>query len=377
MTAQDAEAARRWRLVLGRYADDRLPAGGFGGADARIERTLGYLYDREYAARGHRHAPGQGGSLDPSALTAVSWLAGARELFPQATFERIQVQALEQYGLTELLADEATVDAMPPSVDLATALLAVRGKLDGQVEEGMRRIIAAVVDDIVRRIRPRFATAFSGRRDRNRRSAQRIRQNFDWQRTVRANLGNYDTENQRLVINEPRFHSTVRRTVPWDVIICVDQSGSMAASLLYSAVCAGIMSSLPGVTVRLVLFDTSVVDLSHIADDPVGVLMTAQLGGGTDIAKALAYCETLVTTPKRTVLALISDFEEGGSVSRLLSTVGRLSASGVTMLGMAALDERGEAVYDPHVAGRLAARGMEVAAATPEHFAEWVGEVMA
>lgn len=374
---EDREAARRWRLVLGRYADDRLASSAvLAGGDAAIERTLGYLYDREYTARGHRLEPGAGGSLDPSSLTALNWLAQARELFPTSTFERMQVQAIEKYHLTELLADETAAAALEPSRELATALLGVRGRLDASLEAGIRTVIARVVDDIVARVRPRFTAAVSGRRNQFRRSPQKIAQNFDWRATIRANLKNVDPASGRMVVDELRFSARAKRSIPWDIVLCVDQSGSMAGSVLYSAVCASILSALPGVRVRLVLFDTGVVDLSHLAADPLTVLMTAQLGGGTDIAGALAYCETLVTTPANTIVALISDFEEGGSVSRLLSTVARLNESGVTLLGLAALDENTEAVYDPHVGARLGERGMNVAALTPEHFAEWLGEVM-
>jgi len=373
--SDDLEAARRWRLVLGRYADEQLGR-GIGASDARLENTLSYLYDREYESRGHRLERGAGGSLDGSNPSALSWLGQARELFPNSTFERMQVQAIEKYQLTELLADEATVAALEPSPHLATALMSVRGKLDQSVEAGVRALIARVVEDIVRRIRPQFMSALSGRRNRLRRSPQKLAQNFDWRATINANLANVDPETKRIMIDDPRFMSRVKRTVPWDVVLCVDQSGSMASSVLYSAVCASILAALPGVTVRLVLFDTSVVDMSHLAADPVTVLMTAQLGGGTDIAGALGYCESLVRTPANTVVALISDFEEGGSVSQLLATVGRLRDSGVTLLGLAALDEDARAVYDPNVGGKLAARGMEIAALTPEHFGEWLGEVL-
>lgn len=374
--AQSAEAARRWRLVLGRYAERSLAADSvLGAGDAALEHTLGQLYDRAYGARGHR-LRGAGGSLEESVVHGLTWLANARELFPRSTFERMQVQAIEEYGMTELLADEAAAADLAPNPRLAAALLSVRGRLDANLEAGVRVVISKVIDDVVQRIRPRFTQAFRGRRNRLRRSPQKVAQNFDALGTLKMNLRNYDRESGRLVVDRLRFDARVRRTVPWDVVLCVDQSGSMASSVLYSAVCAGILSGLPGVRVRLVLFDTAVVDVSHLAADPVTVLMTAQLGGGTDIAGALGYCASLVTTPSRTVVTLISDFEEGGSVSALLGTVRRLRASGVTLLGLAALDEQAEPVYDPHVGARLANAGMEIAALTPEHFADWLAEVM-
>lgn len=382
----DEEAARRWRLVLGRYAAEHLSV---PGEDAGLERSLRYLYDREYAARGHRAGRGEhdqrpgrgGGTLDPSVVhgvdwTAMTWLGEAQKLFPRETFERMQVDAVGRYGLTELLADEAAVEALEPSRELATALLQVRGRLDERAAVGLRRVISRVVDDVVRRLRPRFMTAVGGRVDRSRRSMHRVARNFDWKRTVRANLGRLDAQG-RVVVQDVRFSSRSKRALTWDVIVLVDQSGSMASSLLYSAVCAGILTGLPGIDVRLALFDTSVVDMTHLANDPVSVLLTAQLGGGTDIARAVRFAEQQVRNPSRTVVALVSDFEEGGSVSELLAAVRRLASSGVRLLGLAALDEVAEPAYDRGTAQRLAEAGMEVAALTPERFAEWLGEVLA
>nr|WP_260173637.1 DUF5682 family protein [Nocardioides albus] len=373
--AIDQEAARRWRLVLGRYSQDALPV---QADDGGLERALSYLYDREYTGRGHQlgGGRGRGGSLDPSALRALDWLGTAGELFPKATFERMQVDAIGRYGLTEVLGDPGAVEALEPSRELATALLQVRGKLDERSAAGMRRVIAKVVEDVVRRLRPRFVTAVGGRIDRSRRSMHRVARNFDWKRTLRANLSHYSPEHQRLLIHDVRFSARAKRSLTWDVVVLVDQSGSMAASLLYSAVCAGILTGLPGINVRLVLFDTSIVDMSHLAHDPVEVLLTAQLGGGTNIAKAVRYAEQEIRNPSRTVVALVSDFEEGGSVSELLATVRRLKSSGVRLLGLAALDEAAEPAYDRGTARRLAEAGMEIAALTPERFAEWLGEVL-
>jgi len=375
-TNRNPEQARRWRLILGRYADDSLDAAAHcRGTDADLEQALGYLYDREYTARGHSIRSGRGGS-GPSALTAVEWLNRTRKLFPSSVFERLQTQAIERYGLTELVADPATAASLEPSPALGAAMLSIRGRLGADMEAGVRTVITRVVEEIVARLRTSFTQSLLGRRDRFRRSVQPLAANFDWRRTIAANLRHWDPATRRLGIEHVRFHSRVKRRLPWDVILCVDQSGSMADSVLHAAVCASILAGLPGVNVKLILFDTSVVDMSHLAGDPVTVLLTAQLGGGTNIAGAMAFCEKLVTRPSRTVLTLISDFEEGGSVSQLLSVVTRLREAGVTLLGLAALDESATPVYDARVGGMLADRGMAVAALTPEHFADWLGEVI-
>ncbi len=374
----DLITGRRWRLVLGRYADRSLQGAQFTAQDFKLEQTLDYLYNREYQRRGHGQGRERGkqGSLDDSQLTALNWLNGARKLFPQATFERLQVQAIERYEISSLLTDQESLKTLEPTPALAKALLTVRGRLDANTRDAVRSIIRKVVDEIMARLRQNFINALHGRRNRFRRSLMPSAQNFDWRATIQANLKHYDPVRKQLVIQSPRFNARTKRHLPWDIILCVDQSGSMMDSVMYSAICASILASLPTVRVRLVLFDTNVVDLSHLAHDPVEVLLTAQLGGGTDIGKAVRYCEKLIDNPSRTIFTLISDFEEGASVQVLLATISRLHAARVKLLGLAALDAQALPVYDTGMGQRLAARGMEIAALTPEHFAQWMAEVM-
>ena len=377
----DAEkAVRRWRMVLGRYAESVLPR---RDDDAGLDETLGYLYDREYTGRGLRHGRGvgpggvgKGGGLGASALRAVDWLDGARRLFPASTLQRLESDALTRYGLTELLADPSAVDSIETSPELGAALLRIKGTICPQLADGLRALIARIVADAVERLHRPLTTALTGSRRRDRRSPRASARDFDWRRTIAANLGNADPGTGRLLVQDVRFMSRRRRqNLQWDVIILVDQSASMASSLLHSAVMASILAALPGLSVRLILFDTSVVDVSHLAGDPVEVLMTCQLGGGTDIARAVAYASGLVRRPTRTVLALVSDFEEGGSVSCLVGEVAALAGSGVRLLGLAALNDDGDPWYDRVVAERLAGAGMRVAAMTPDRFAVWLAEV--
>ena len=201
-------------------------------------------------------------------------------------------------------------------------------------------------------------------------------QNFDWKGTVRENLRHWNPELGTLVIERPRFFSRVQRRFPWRVILCVDQSGSMVGSIVHSAVIAGIFAGFPFVDVKLVVFDTSVVDLSDQLEDPVEVLMNVQLGGGTNIGQALRYCEDLVSNARRTALVLISDFEEGASPAALVRTTRRLAEAGITLLGLAALDEDAEPAFDRQMAERLVDAGMEVAAMSPGQLADWLAKVM-
>ena len=377
-------AVRRWRMVLGRYAQSALPR---HPEDADLDGTLGYLYDREYTERGHRLSDsgaanrdgvGRGGGLDASALRAVDWLDGARRLFPASTIERLERDALTRYGLSDLLADPDAVDSIRTSPELGAALLRIKGTISPALADGLRMLIARIVTDILQRLRRPMTTALTGARQRHRRSPHASARNFDWRRTIAANLGHADPQTGRLLVEEVRFMSRQRRhNVAWDIIIVVDQSASMSSSLLHSAVMASILAALPGMSVRLILFDTSVVDVSHLVHDPVEILMTSQLGGGTDIANAVGYAAAQVTQPTRTVLALVSDFEEGGSVSSLVTRVRGLADSGVTMLGLASLTDDGAPCFDRTVADKLAAVGMRIAAMTPDRFADWLAEATA
>ncbi|MCU1790493.1 VWA domain-containing protein [Pectobacterium polaris] len=382
MSAQDPQSddkeknGKRWRLILGHYADEALGNATFDAQDLKVERTLDYLYRREYQRRGLKQEGGRHGSLDQSQLTAVNWLNQARKLFPSSTFERMQSQAIERYEISHLFNDPQALQAMEPTPALAKALLSLRGRMNEQTREAVRDIIRKVVDEILRTLRPTFTNALTGRRNRFRRSPVASSQNFDWRATIAANLKHFDRDKNRLVIETPHFNSRMQRHMPWDVILCVDQSASMSSSVMYAAVCASILAALPAVRVSLIVFDTQVVDLSHLSHDPVEVLMTVQLGGGTNIAKAMQYCEQRVQNPKRTIVTLISDFEEGGALNRLLSCVQRMHSQQITLLGLAALDDAAQPVYDTAIGQKLADRGMHVAALTPEHFAQWLAEVM-
>ncbi len=376
----DSVVLRRWRLALGRYAERSLTSEGMSGAERRADRALDYLYAREMERRGLRRGrsdTGRSGSLDPSQLTPLGWLGELRDLFPQSVCETVQAHAIDNLGMRELLSDPVVLDALEPNKDLLKALIAFKGTADPAMRDKIREVTRKIVEDIVRRLRPRVEAALAGHPNRFRRSQLKSMQNFDWRGTIRDNLKNWDAERGVIVADRLRFHGRSRRRLPWTIILCVDQSGSMLASTIYSAVMASILTALPAVEVKLIVFDTAIVDLSSEAHDPVEVLMSVQLGGGTNIAAAIEYCETLITQPSRTAFVLVSDFEEGGSVSHMLAATRRMAAARVTLLGLGALSDDAAPVYDRRMAERLVAAGMQVAALTPDRFAEWIGGVIA
>lgn len=373
---QPRKSLPRWRMVLGKYAKPNLPC-QMSDTETRMSEALERLYSREYQGRGVRQDARLGpGSLDPSQLNVPQWLGEIRELFPQNTYERITKHALDRYQMTELLQDPETLKSLTPSTELLAAVLQLKGHMKGQVLAEARRLIARVVEEIKRKLMKDIQNAITGRVNRSQHSPHKIARNFDAKDTIKRNLKNWNPELRAIVVEQPRFYQRVKRHLPWEIILCIDESGSMAGSVIHSAVMAGILAALPMVRVRLVIFDTSVVDLSEHVTDPVEILMSVQLGGGTNIGQAVRYCEQLVSIPARTVLVLVTDFCEGADPRVLIGACRRLRESGVKLLGLASLDQEATAMYDKKMAERLAAEGMEIAALTPVELAQWLATVM-
>lgn len=372
------DVKRRWRLTLGRYADKNL--GALSGLDGQMDKSLDYLYSREYKKRGiHRGRQGgkKGpGSLDPTQMSAIDWLGGAQNLFPESVFKVLQDHALDRYGLSDLLKDPKTLESLEPNKNLLKVLLGFHGRANPNVKEKLRAVADSIIKDIMKKLNADVERAFSGRRNRFRRSNIKSAANFDWRATLRVNLKTYDTKRKRIIAEQLRFNAREKRRLPWTVILCVDQSGSMTDSLVYSAVMASILAGLPGINVKMVLFDTSIVDVSDNLVDPLDTLLSVQLGGGTDIGKAVRYCEQFVENGDRTVFTLITDFCEGASPRALYASVARLAEARVRLIGLAALDDSGLSFHDEAVAGRLVQLGMKVATMTPDRLADWLAEVM-
>ncbi|MFH8474102.1 VWA domain-containing protein [Streptomyces sp. NPDC018000] len=365
----------RWRLVLGSPAERHT--GPLGAGNAGRDAALDWLYGRDpdLAGRGVRRsgAPRKGGD-GPSAVTAVDWLDDIHRLFPKETIERLERDAVERYGIQEIVTDPAVLERVEPSPTLLRAVLRTKHLMNPQVLRLARRIVESVVKQLLAKLQPEIRRAFHGTRSRKP-SRVPLARDFDFRQTVRANLAHYQPAERCLLIERAHFHSRSQRHVTqWQLILLVDQSGSMAGSVIHSAVTAACLSGLPGLKTHLVAFDTQVVDLTADVTDPVELLMGVQLGGGTDIARAVEYGAGLVENPRRAIVALITDFYEGGDPYRLLRTVRALVEQGSTVLGLAALDEDDNPEYDRELAGRLAAAGAHIGAMTPGRLAEFVAE---
>lgn len=340
------------------------------------EQTLEYLYDREYGeGRNVRGADGKQGGDGDSQLTVPEWINLVHELFPRRTIERIEKDALERYKLEEMVTNPELLQRAQPSETLLKAVLRTKHLMNQEVLGMARQVVRKVVEQLLEKLAREVNSAFTGSLNRQQRSLLKIAKNFDAKTTIRRNLGNIDPQTGKMFIKRPYFHSRVRRqSDKWQIIIVVDQSGSMLDNVIHAAVTASIFWGIKSLRTHLIVFDTNVVDLTADCQDPVETLMKVQLGGGTDIGKAMVYAETLIEFPGRTIVVLITDFYEGGWRGRLYDVTDRMVESGVHVLGLAALDEQANPSYDHEVAGQMAELGAHVGAMTPGELALWVAE---
>ena len=366
----------RWRLMMG--AGSEQLCGELSEESRAQEACLGFLYDRE--TEGDRNVRGgtgnvKSGGLGDSALTVPDWINQIHELFPKQTIERLEKDALERYQINEIVTNPDVLARAQPSTTLMKAVLRTKHLMNQDVLKAAQALVRKVVEKLMQELAEDVHSAFQGAVNRRRRSFLKIAKNFDIETTLRRNLKNYDADLQRVILETPYFFSRSQRQVDrWQIIILVDESGSMLDSVIHSAVTAAIFYGLKMMKVHLCIFDTSVVDLTDQIVDPVETLMKVQLGGGTDIGQAVAYAAEIIENPDRTIVALITDFYEGAPEHRLFSAAKHLIDSGVTCLGLAALDGDANPTYDKRTAAVLVNMGWHVAAMTPAQLAQWVAE---
>ncbi|MFD0272531.1 VWA domain-containing protein [Kitasatospora sp. NPDC127111] len=362
------ERLRRWRLVLGGEAD------GTGctlrGRDAAMDGALAALYrgapEEGRAGRAGRRGAGLGGS----APQVARWLGDIREYFPTTVVQLMQQDAVTRLGLDRLLLEPEMLEAVEPDVHLVGTLLSLKHALPETTRETARAVVGKVVAELERRLADRTRATLGGALDRSARVNRPRHRDIDWDRTVRANLKNYLPEHGTVVPERLVGYARAQRAVKKDVILCIDQSGSMAPSVVHSAVFGAVLASMRSLDTRLVVFDTSVVDLTEQLTDPVDVLFATQLGGGTDINRALAYCQSRITRPSETIVVLISDLYEGGIRDEMLKRVAAMKAAGVQFIALLALSDEGAPAYDHAHAAALAALGAPAFACTPDAFPE-------
>jgi hypothetical protein len=351
------ERMRRWRLILGGDENDGTGC-GLSGADLAMDRALAALYDSDRKV-----------GLGSSAPNVARWLGDIREYFPSSVVRVMQQDALERLNLRRMLLEPELLAAVEPDVHLVADLLSLGGVMPAKTKETARLVVRHVVEDLQRRLAEPMRQAVIGSLNRAARNRRPRHNEIDWPRTIRANLKHYQPD-YKTIVPETRIGYGHKRSALRDIILCVDQSGSMATSVVYSGVFGAALASLPSVRTKMVVYDTSVVDLTAELSDPVDLLFGVQLGGGNDTSRALEYCQSLVRQPHDTILVLISDLFEGEGTERMLKRVASLVSAGVQFIALLALNDDGAPSYDHRVAATFAGLGIPTFACTPDLFPE-------
>ena len=380
------EALTRWRLILGRRAEQANPAFRLGdrrdgdeSGDAplqralpagigltALDRALSFVYDSSERF----------GGTDDSAPYVPQWLEQMRALFNQSTLAMVQRDAFERTGLAELLLQPEIAPRLQPDVRLAATILSFKEQIPDEVKQTARDLIRQVVDELRRKLETQIVQTIIGALQRNRYSPIRSARNLDWRRTLKSNLKNYLPERKTIIPERLYFWANEKRYRDWQIIILVDQSGSMANSAIYASLMACIFASLQVLETHLVVFDTSIVDLTpYLSGDPVELLFSLQLGGGTDIAQAVAYGASLVKRPEKCIFVLITDLFEGGDEAALLTRLRALRESKVQVLCLLALED-GKPQYNRSLARQVAALDIPTVAATPNKLLELMEQIL-
>lgn len=351
----EEEYLKRWRLILGGNEAD-----GTGitltPEEQRIDQSLEAVYDRD-----------RRGGLGSSAPKVSRWLGDIREFFPQTVVQVIQRDAIKRLNITSLLTEKEMLETVVPDVHLVATLMSLSRVIPEKNKEMARQVVRKVVDELLRKLSAPTQQAVTGALNRSARRRNPRYNEIDWKTTITKNLKNYQPE-YKTIIPEVRIGYGRKRKAMKDIILCLDQSGSMGTSVIYSGIFGSVLASIPAVNTRMVVFDTAVVDLTDDLQDPVDLLFGVQLGGGTDIARALTYCQGVITRPQDTVLVLVTDLYEGGDPREMRKKFVSLVNSGVQLIVLPALNDDGAPSYDRDHAEFLANIGVPTFACTPDKF---------
>ncbi|MBV6624522.1 MAG: VWA domain-containing protein [Rivularia sp. (in: Bacteria)] len=351
----DNERLRRWRLILGSKKADGTGT-KLTGADAKIDKSLDALYDSE-----------RSGGLGSSSPKVARWLGDIRTYFPSSVVKVMQQDALERLNLRQMLLQPEMLSTVEPDVHLVANLLSLSSVMPEKTKDTARQVVRSVVEQLQRKLTNPTQQAIMGSLNRAIRNRRPRHNEIDWNRTIRANLKHYQPE-YRTIIPETRIGYGRKRSNLRNIILCIDQSGSMATSVVYAGIFGAVLASLPAIQTRIVVFDTAVADLTDEAQDPVDLLFGTQLGGGTDINQALAYCQNFIQKPEDTIMVLISDLYEGGNREQMLKRIAAIIGSGVQLVTLLALNDDGAPMYDHRIAEELGKMGSPAFACSPDRF---------
>jgi Mg-chelatase subunit ChlD len=352
---QEEEQIRKWRLILGGEQNDGT---GFklGKTDLQMDGALSALYDSD-----------RRGGLGPSSPNVSRWLGDIRTFFPNTVVQVMQQDALQRLNLTQMLFEKEMLEQVEADVHLVATLMTLSRVIPDKTKDTARKVVRKVVDQLLARLTQPMQQAVSGSINRSIRNTRPRHNEINWHSTILKNLKHYQPE-YKTIIPETRIGYGRKRTSLKDVVLCIDQSGSMGTSVVYSGIFGSVMASIPAVNTKMIVFDTNVADLTEELTDPVELLFGVQLGGGTDINAALTYCQQLITRPLDTVMVLITDLFEGGNELQMRKKATELAAAGVQVIVLLALNDEGAPSYDHENAQFFTNLGIPVFACTPDLF---------
>lgn len=370
----DCRSLNRWRLILGSFSNLEID-----NEYSEIDETLNFLYDREYTQNGGYSLDNfnnSNSSKEKSALTVPKWISKVKKLFPKETVEIMQKQALEKYKLTEILTDENILKEIEPNIELLKNILTFKDMMSQNVKKLAYDIVKKTLEEIKNKMEVEIKKVFYGKKLPNSNTTNKIFKNLDIKKTIRYNLKNYDIKNKTIFTDKLFFNQNIKKYNPYNIIILIDESGSMLDSVIYSSIMASIFANLPYLSIKLVIFDISVVDLSEHIKEPIDILFKVQLGGGTNIAQALEYAKKITFAPDKTIVLLISDLFDSNNYKLMYKNANDIIESGSKLIVLTALDYNANSIYDKEAARYFSKIGAKVGALTPSKLSKWISDII-
>lgn len=370
----DCRSLNRWRLILGSFSNLEID-----NEYSEIDETLNFLYDREYTQNGGYSLDNfnnSNSSKEKSALTVPKWISKVKKLFPKETVEIMQKQALEKYKLTEILTDENILKEIEPNIELLKNILTFKDMMSQNVKKLAYDIVKKTLEEIKNKMEVEIKRVFYGKKLPNSNTTNKIFKNLDIKKTIRYNLKNYDIKNKTIFTDKLFFNQNIKKYNPYNIIILIDESGSMLDSVIYSSIMASIFANLPYLSIKLVIFDISVVDLSEHIKEPIDILFKVQLGGGTNIAQALEYAKKITFAPDKTIVLLISDLFDSNDYKLMYKNANDIIESGSKLIVLTALDYNANSIYDKEAARYFSKIGAKVGALTPSKLSKWISDII-
>ena len=370
----DCRSLNRWRLILGSFSNLEID-----NEYSEIDETLNFLYDREYTQNGGYSLDNfnnSNSSKEKSALTVPKWISKVKKLFPKETVEIMQKQALEKYKLTEILTDENILKEIEPNIELLKNILTFKDMMSQNVKKLAYDIVKKTLEEIKNKMEVEIKKVFYGKKLPNSNTTNKIFKNLDIKKTIRYNLKNYDIKNKTIFTDKLFFNQNIKKYNPYNIIILIDESGSMLDSVIYSSIMASIFANLPYLSIKLVIFDISVVDLSEHIKEPIDILFKVQLGGGTNIAQALEYAKKITFAPDKTIVLLISDLFDNNDYKLMYKNANDIIESGSKLIVLTALDYNANSIYDKEAARYFSKIGAKVGALTPSKLSKWISDII-